>query len=202
MEEWESIGIHEFLDADPRPSFVIDLGTSVNHPPSICFRNQFVTSNYGFEDPVAWKNPSERTEFQNWAFYPSTRIWSASFSYSGQIWVANTLRGRWRIIQAATIAPYPPEEKFTKLPPGVREGHFGRLESWVKTSRHHDWTSKIPPPNPSQYVQFLRKIDWANTLLGPIESWSPLLRFMTNFVVADPYPVSQPSPAYSVSLQC
>jgi hypothetical protein len=190
MEEWKSIGIHEFLSADRRPSLVIDLGTSAIHRPTICFRNQFLTSNYGFDDSVAWNNHSERTEFHNWAFYPAPQTWSASFSYSGQTWVANTLQGRWRIIQAANIAPYPPNERFTKLLPGVRESHFEQLESWKQTNMHHDWTSKVPPPNLTPYVHNLRTLDWGKTLFGPIESWPPLLRCMTNIVLAAPYPVS------------
>jgi hypothetical protein len=190
MDDWKSIGIYDFLNADRRPSFVIDLGTSAKHQPTICFRNQFLTSDYGFDDSVARKDTSDRTEFQNWAFYPSSQSWSTSFSYSGQFWVANTFGGRWRVIQAGNIAPYPPEEKFTKVPPDVREGHFERLESWGQTISHHDWTSKIPSPNPSPYIQVLQNFDWAKTHLGPLEFWPPLLRFMTNFVLADPCPVS------------
>jgi hypothetical protein len=190
MEEWGSISIHEFLTAERRPSFVIDLGTAASHRPTICFRNQFLTSDYGFDDSVAWKDPSDRNELQNWAFYPSPQTWSASFSYAGQDWVANTLRDRWRIIQAANIAPHQPEERFTKVPPAIRKSHLEGIEAWGQSNPHPDWTSKVPPPNASPYIQLLRKVEWSKTLFGPIESWSPLLRFMTNFVLADPCPVS------------
>jgi hypothetical protein len=35
----------------------------------------------------------------------------------------------------------------------------------------------------------IRAFDWSRTPLGPIESWSPALRMMTNFLLANRFPL-------------
>lgn len=52
----------------------------------------------------------------------------------------------------------------------------------------YDWTSSPPPPGLSPHVELVRSVDWASTALGPMESWSPQLRFMCNFLMANPAP--------------
>src|SRR6516165_1378017 len=36
----------------------------------------------------------------------------------------------------------------------------------------------------------IRLFDWSKTTLGPIESWSPALRMMTNFLLANRFPLT------------
>ncbi|KAF2146046.1 uncharacterized protein K452DRAFT_294657 [Aplosporella prunicola CBS 121167] len=52
----------------------------------------------------------------------------------------------------------------------------------------YDWTLTPPPPNISSHIQLARNVDWASTPLGPMENWSPLLRFLCNFVMVCPNP--------------
>jgi hypothetical protein len=197
MDDWKSIGVHEFLNADRRPSMIVDLGTSSSDQPTICFRNQFFTSTYGFDNTVTSESSSDRFEFQNWAFYPTPTTFSVSCEYAGHIWIANTLRDRWRVIQAANLRPDRSVESFIKVDPRIKQDHFQRLEAWAQAEPHLDWASKVPPPNATPFIEALRRTDWGKTPLGPMESWSTLLRFMTNLVIADPHPVSCPSLTYT-----
>lgn len=54
-----------------------------------------------------------------------------------------------------------------------------------------DWT-RIPADEPSlsSHHQFARSIDWASTPLGPVESWPPELRIMTNMIMGSPHPAA------------
>ncbi|GAB1310032.1 Histidine protein kinase NIK1 [Madurella fahalii] len=54
-----------------------------------------------------------------------------------------------------------------------------------------DWT-RIPADEPSlsAHHQFARSIDWGSTPLGPVESWPPELRIMTNMIMGSPHPAA------------
>jgi hypothetical protein len=194
MLEWEDLGIKEFLDNDLRPTFVVDvIGDDANHGPQICYRNPYFTSEFHFDDTIIWDSTEDRASFGNWALYPAAKSLVPSFDHCGFAWVANTLRGRWRIIQASTLAPYRPRSenttKFPKpLPSGADVAQFDRLKAYQLDHPSHDWTAPEPPHNPSKHVQLLRQWNWENTPLGPLDSWSPLLRLMANLIVTDPNP--------------
>jgi hypothetical protein len=53
-----------------------------------------------------------------------------------------------------------------------------------------DYTSAALPPDlvPALHIDYFHSVDWANTSLGPIESWSPDLRCMTNMVLGNSAP--------------
>jgi hypothetical protein len=194
MPEWEGLGIKELLDNDLRPSFIVDIfGKESDHGPQICYRNKKFTSEYSFDDTIVRTSTEDRASFGNWALYPASKSLVPSFDHCGLTWVANTLRGRWRVIQASTLTPYRPQgDNITKqpnpFPSGAAVAQFERLKAFQHDHPNHDWTAQEPPPNPSQHVQLLRQWNWADTPLGPLHSWSPLLRLMANLIVIDPSP--------------
>jgi hypothetical protein len=50
-----------------------------------------------------------------------------------------------------------------------------------------DWTEALPD---SEHVNFLKSVEWANTPLGPMENWPPVLRQATYQVIADSRPAT------------
>ncbi|KAL1296620.1 hypothetical protein AAFC00_000109 [Neodothiora populina] len=54
----------------------------------------------------------------------------------------------------------------------------------------YDWTRLPASDTMPEHVQFARGIDWANTALGPIETWSADLRQMCNLIMASPHPAA------------
>ncbi|KAL2018565.1 hypothetical protein VTK56DRAFT_607 [Thermocarpiscus australiensis] len=54
-----------------------------------------------------------------------------------------------------------------------------------------DWT-RIPLDDPSlgAHHRFARSVDWASTPLGPLESWPPELRIMSNMIMGSPHPAA------------
>ncbi|RDW71727.1 hypothetical protein BP5796_07761 [Coleophoma crateriformis] len=51
-----------------------------------------------------------------------------------------------------------------------------------------DWTLPSSRTDFSDHVKLCRSIDWSQTPLGPLSSWSPQLRQMANLVMIDPGP--------------
>ncbi|KAF2858076.1 hypothetical protein K470DRAFT_260147 [Piedraia hortae CBS 480.64] len=53
-----------------------------------------------------------------------------------------------------------------------------------------DWTRLPVDDKMPAHVRFARSVDWANTSLGPIETWDSDLREMCNLIMASPYPAA------------
>ena len=52
----------------------------------------------------------------------------------------------------------------------------------------YDFTLDPPPANLSAHLEYFRSVDWANTPLGPMCSWSPQLRCIVNMILNDSGP--------------
>jgi hypothetical protein len=53
-----------------------------------------------------------------------------------------------------------------------------------------DWTVPVPTGYISEHVKFARLVNWANTPLGPMESWSVQFREIVNLLMRNPHPAS------------
>jgi hypothetical protein len=51
-----------------------------------------------------------------------------------------------------------------------------------------DWTLRPLDERASKHLRYARETDWANTPLGPISTWSPVLRTFSNLVMNNPDP--------------
>jgi hypothetical protein len=52
----------------------------------------------------------------------------------------------------------------------------------------YDYTLDPPPTTMSDHVRYFRSVDWAQTSLGPMCSWSPQLRCVINMMLKDSHP--------------
>jgi hypothetical protein len=66
------------------------------------------------------------------------------------------------------------------LTPPPEDG--GVNPSWTPTDRQCDWTAALPQ---TDHIRFFRTTNWSQTLLGPLDSWSPTLRLFASYVLAD-----------------
>ncbi|KAF2097032.1 aerobic respiration control sensor protein arcB [Rhizodiscina lignyota] len=53
-----------------------------------------------------------------------------------------------------------------------------------------DWTAPEPKGILSPHLAFARTVDWASTPLGPMETWSPEFRQVTNLCMSNPHPAA------------
>ncbi|KAH7051315.1 aerobic respiration control sensor protein-like protein arcB [Macrophomina phaseolina] len=89
------------------------------------------------------------------------------------------------IMQPRTRRAEIPEESLSRL---ARVDGANSSEYDVACVGSFDWTSDSPLPNMSDHIRFARSVDWSQTPLGPMSSWSAPLRMMSNLIMRDPNP--------------
>lgn len=52
----------------------------------------------------------------------------------------------------------------------------------------YDWTDELPPLRMTPHIAWARSIDWPQTPLGPMSTWTSQLRSVANLVMQDPRP--------------
>ena len=188
IEALESLPSFEFLEKDPRPTFLFDLQgslTNETHRLRPVFRNaslkyQADLTRLASGQIESSSRPDEQ-EFVQWALEQTEH----TFLHKGFRWVSFTLRKRWRIISGtedtkasshAVIHRNKPSS--SPDPEAVAQGH--RLTGIG--GPHHAWTDTL---SDSPHVDMFRRTNWSETALGPLESWPDLLRHMTQFLMAD-----------------
>ena len=67
---------------------------------------------------------------------------------------------------------------------------FSPLSSDLNDQGFFDWTRLPLTQALPRHIQFARSIDWAATSLGPIDAWSPILRSISNLLMASPHPAA------------
>lgn len=119
LNELNDLGLQEIFDADPRPTFIIDLDPDVPldvHSIHPIFCNAALRLHERLFEAVARKDhaliathdfavpdDSKYTDFRDWAtgstkFDDSKDVFPLSFLYEDLLWTGSTVRRRWRII--------------------------------------------------------------------------------------------------------
>lgn len=214
------IGIIELLEQDGRPTFILDLEEvaewdNIHLKPVFCNASlrstnlqDIVTGKAVANSHLSLYGPDRYSEFRGWA---SSRPkhdnlidgYLPDLSYNGLLWNCATLRKRWRVISGSGVSnvPSPATVDVRELPLTVAgsasvkaqttEGRNARehpkLDLSLGRIPQQSWTNILPP---GEYTDFFRAIDWSQTPLGPLSSWSPHLRQMTCFLMADSRPAS------------
>jgi hypothetical protein len=202
--ELTRVGLLELLKEDQRPSCVVDLDFLVDGEslPRICYRNARFTEDYDFEARGnTTTTEDERLYFRSWGLSRITQDARPTINCHGLSWIATTIHERWKVIQGTTTTNFNDDSDsdashhdlkhagvLRNLPKGSSGAHHEWLRGMMQKASPHDWTAAIRPRKLTDHVLFLRNWDWANTPLGPIESWSPRLRLMVNLITVDPNP--------------
>ena len=118
LTELSTISLCEFLDQDPRPTFVLDLDsdhldygeTKQSIRPIFCnaalrLHDRLLDSVTGLstEADVNTQNRTLFTQFKTWAtgvseFDDSRDVFPQTFLYQGLLWTGSTTRQRWRLV--------------------------------------------------------------------------------------------------------
>jgi hypothetical protein len=115
--EFASIGIGEFLDLDPRPTFVVTPDINFEDGIEPIFSNDALQSNYQLFKSISqnYRSTSLPTspkvssvEFRSW-IKESTNLekirapFPPSFSFCGLVWTAFTIRNQWTVVSGSGI---------------------------------------------------------------------------------------------------
>jgi PAS domain-containing protein len=190
------VGMLSFLECDPRPSFVLDTTpANVSYGGSILpvYWNPAMTTADTDDILSAFmgitstnspntekKNVATLSQFQSWVVEDS--IPTKSFVCCEFLWTKMLVARRWNVVSGVAINAFTSsnDAEPTDMIPSKKV-------SELKT-KVFDWTAEIPPEGLSPFIAWARSIDWASTSLGPLSTWSPQLRTITNLMMRDTRP--------------
>ena len=152
--------------------------------------------------------PNKYSDFREWASSLPEHDnladgYMPNLLYNGLLWSCAPLRKRWRIISASGVSHAPSPDTGEALNPRLAavaqpsvipktvEGLNARerVKANLSLGRmpQQSWTDILPP---SEHTDLFKAVDWSQTPLGSLSSWSPHLRQMTCFLMADSRPSS------------
>jgi len=185
------VAMLELLEEDPRPTFILDTTgltsggsapfTPVYSNPALVAIGNVLSSTSIDEEQFpneAARGYSGASDLQRWA----TASENPTFVYAGHTWRQTTLASRWKIVFGSPLDIPTPKE--------TTRSNGATLTKWPSKSKlpTFDWTDELPPIQMSPHVAWARSIDWSQTPLGPMSTWSSQLRSIANIVMQDPRP--------------
>ncbi|KAH7406739.1 hypothetical protein DE146DRAFT_607011 [Phaeosphaeria sp. MPI-PUGE-AT-0046c] len=189
----QQVGLLELLERDPRPTFIL------NESETTSKHNDFVLPAYSnpalaevgdgqlLAELKDQKSPFDSAsherkahlDFLKWVNTPGHS--TVSCIYQGYSWSRILLESQWAVIVGAAIKPPATVES------APQSKTLTKISSRTKAPTL-DWTDELPPLKMSPHVAWARNIDWSQTPLGPMSSWSSQLRSIANLVMQDPRP--------------
>lgn len=196
ISEFERLTLADYVDEDPRPSFVLDLKSNfniVNSVTSIAFTNKaYRVANITLEEDTtqALRSTPGSIDLSTGAFVAwAKRTRSSGFiQYQGYSWTATTLFSRWRIItgessgndnEEVTVVP----DKKPSRDPKKRQSEDASIVI-QDTNLPEIQKPRRAKPSPLDVLHFsdsasrehcrlVKNFDWSRTSLGSMQGWSP-----------------------------
>ena len=208
----DGIGLQTILDADPRPSFVVDLNNDRHiNQLTPCAANVAFTGTAFLHDIIK-QNSQEALTLRAWICggtkqhkVPS-RLEPEYSGPHGTRWIAWTIQGRWKVIQLVTspMDSYSPSLSYSGIPTPPADHSL----------QDHDDTNQLSPIKPidtkaarrsaimhsfaisdqtvsmidglDDLIDNMCDVDWASTSVGPIETWSAELCQPMHLILLNP----------------
>lgn len=193
FERWT---LADYVDEDPRPSFVLDLRSNlniVNSVSSVAFTNKaYRAADITLEEDGTGQalraTPAGGIDLSASAFLAWAKRTRSNgfFQYQGHSWTATTLFSRWRIITGELVENGDEQLEIAPRKKPSRDSKNRQSEPASNVIQ----IAKLPEkrrlgrskPSPLDVLRFadsaseehcclVRDFDWSQTSLGPIESW-------------------------------
>lgn len=193
VESLGAVGILEYLERDPRPTFVIDMkpvtsttkqkicAAYTNPAIATVHRGRLLDALVSKSTAVADREERdlEFLPFRDWLLSVPTS--AQPFTYFGYSWLNVSVGNRWSVISGSPFSAATSTGNREKGP------LLGSTTARAKVATF-DWTDESPPSRMTAHAAWARSLDWAATPLGPMSTWSPQLRSAANLVMQDPRP--------------
>ncbi|KAH4000151.1 hypothetical protein HBI81_052540 [Parastagonospora nodorum] len=191
-KDLQHVAMLELLQHDPRPTFVLDATVSptassasiapVYHNKALAAvdRGQVLTLLQEKRPTISTLEQRHASSgFSNWIRSQDVRT---HWIYAGHSWFKMSLASGYVVVCGAQ------SDGSTLAPPGQNDGAM--LSKQISRSKMptFDWTDEIPPLKITPHVAWARSIDWSQTPLGPMCTWSSQLRSVANLVMQDSRP--------------
>lgn len=199
VPDFERLTLADYVDEDPRPSFVLDLNSNIdilNSTLHITFTNKaYRAANIKLEHAIRRAQGSTATgsvDFSTTAF----AVWAKRaqqtgfFQYQGRSWITTTLFSRWRIVTG---------ELTTSEHAEAEAGRAKKSESYPNNKRSKFASNVVqnislperrklgglksspldllifPDAASQEHCYFVQDFDWSQTSLGSMQDWSPTI---------------------------
>ncbi|KAF4551846.1 Histidine kinase-, DNA gyrase B-, and HSP90-like ATPase-like protein 1 [Elsinoe fawcettii] len=191
--ELEATSIIEYLESDPRPTFIVDVTRSSSIPSAaVVYRNVPFRA---FEDSLDLAGAkSHSTEIGNaavaffvWAYGQS----ADGFNFRNTLWSGFTIKNRWRIIsgfvsrdqQRSNTTPSHPSYIAT-----VDDLENNAVQGRTNYSQQVSASTCFYPDLQLPFLNFVRTFDWHHSPIGPIEQWPVAFQRAVQFTLSIPAP--------------
>ncbi|KAF2625562.1 aerobic respiration control sensor protein-like protein arcB [Macroventuria anomochaeta] len=188
------LGLLDFLEHDPRPTFVLDITDARDS----FIRLKFVYGNTALatagsgslQDAITGiditadiigEDAASFSQFRYWSYHQGSTS-SESIPFCNYSWRRCLIAKRWVVISGTSIESSILDEELKA------DGGILSKKSSRPNFATFDWTDDPPPVKLSSHVAWARSIDWASTPLGPMRGWSPQLRSNASLIMQDPRP--------------
>lgn len=170
-QEFTEVGVKNLLEADPRPTFVLDQHevSSTKCQPVFC--NSALRSLSAVMNALVTGSGISNSNLPK-------------ISLAGLQWNCFLVSERWKVLSSSQIAPQDNynDSLSRKCRDSVSLGRQPKL--------NFDWTGEEPPVNLTEHVKLFREHDWSATSVGSMRYWPAGLRMMLNVLMADMEPAS------------
>ena len=177
-----ALSVSSLLDADPRPTFVIESTASDARSLNPVFCNQAIRRVQRVYTVLILQE-GDLLAFQNVCDLAicdakARRATARSYYFAGLQWQTYLVSENWIVFSCLDFV----EDTYT---PGVHSS--SKLDNTLGNPPNFDWTSK-DPSSLSDHLQFLCAHEWGTTSLGRKEDWSLELRVTLNLLNSNPEP--------------
>jgi hypothetical protein len=176
----QQVAMLALLEHDPRPTFILD-GTDaihrrsgsvlpVYHNPALAdlHGGQFLALIRGKDLSTSTQGHHTLVKFQDWITIPEVSI--TSYTYRDYSWTKAVLAKKWAVIFGA------PLNVPTRIATPQQHGTALTKRNSRSKTPTLDWTDELPPLRTMPHIAWARSIDWSQTPLGPMSTWSSQLR--------------------------
>lgn len=198
------IGVVELLEADARPTFIVELPphpTSVSESArnlAIVYANLALRLDKTLHDILDGTPQSRDEVFWAWVGrgdaqpLPDQAAPWTSITYMNKLWTRSVVRNRW-IVLGSNHQLSSSENDHYKLH-HKREPSSGLLHPATSrrssTDTTHNWVLPDFTREQEPFVDVVNSFDWVSTPLGPMWDWPSLLQNSFNQVLADSRPIA------------
>ncbi|KAI0096682.1 hypothetical protein F4776DRAFT_651482 [Hypoxylon sp. NC0597] len=183
------VGVIEFLDSDPRPTFVVEI-TKTSGP---IYANPALRGRPVLRKRVVELSQSPHDPF--WAWIAATCSPGAgsdhTFVFEKTCWTRSIVRNEWVVVSSNDVFPLDVTARTSSSHRRVNSNSLlhEAASQGPSTDRDHGWILPEFMPDQESFVHIINTIDWAGSPLGPPPRWPALLQQTFNQVLADSRPI-------------
>jgi hypothetical protein len=176
-----SVDLRQLYDSDPRPTFIVDCAAQ---SPAIFHVNTAL-----LDIPHLALSLHSHNALRDW-WDPASRVAARhqkEFRHGRYQWAKFTVCQRWLVVIIVEQPPPPTDETRDSLQQPLQ---LSRVASPLTSKSENIFTVKIQSEELREHIYRLRRIDWADTSLGPIGDWSYELNLLVTTLMLETRPTA------------